>query len=376
MRISIDGRYIRDHFPGIGRYTYHLIEALAPLCSHDTLIVLHNPALLNTRYDLSALARHPNVELHQIDMPTFSIAEQIVLPWIARRLSLDLLHSPYYIKPYWLPCPSVVTVYDLIPARYPQSLPSPWARLAFKVTTRLALASARQVITLSQASQQDLSELYGVPETRTRVTYLAADERFRPQGAERVTAVRRTYHLPEKYVLYLGINKPHKNLVRLIDAFSRLTFDVSRFTLVIAGHWDQRYPEVKRRVEELDLQDRVIFLGPVPEADLPALYSGATLFVFPSLYEGFGLPVLEAMACGVPVICSNTSSLPEVAGDAAIMVNPLDVDELAAAMERVLEDPALREEMAGKGTMQASKFSWERTARETLGVYESVVRSR
>ncbi|MCU0502463.1 MAG: glycosyltransferase family 4 protein, partial [Anaerolineae bacterium] len=221
--------------------------------------------------------------------------------------------------------------------------------------------------------------------------------------------------LPERYVLYLGSNKPHKNLVGLIEAWqianqqisksanqrmgestngrinewaelgSRLTFDVSRFTLhvsrftfhaprlVIAGAWDDRYPEAKQRVAALELGDSVTFLGPVAGTDLPALYAGAELFVFPSLYEGFGFPVLEAMACGTPVICSNVSSLPEVAGSAARQVDPRDTNALAAALDQVLGDAALRQRMRHDGLAQAGRFSWTRTALQTLDAYRRVM---
>ena len=273
--------------------------------------------------------------------------------------------------PYRPGLPTVLTIYDLIPLLFPQQVSSS-ARLLFRWMTALALRTASHVIVISQATHHDLLTFYHLPPQKVTAIPLAADPAFHPQPPAEVERVRRKYGLPENYLLYLGINKPHKNLVRLIDAFSRLTFDVSRFMLVIAGAWDPRYPEPRQRAESLGLEKTIRFFGPVPEADLPALYSGAALFVFPSLYEGFGLPVLEAMACGVPVICSHTSSLPEVTGDAAIMVNPLDVDELATAMERVLGDPSLREDMSKKGIMQARRFSWERTARETLKVYESV----
>jgi alpha-1,3-rhamnosyl/mannosyltransferase len=179
--------------------------------------------------------------------------------------------------------------------------------------------------------------------------------------------------LPENYILYFGSNKPHKNLVRLIEAWqiANRKSQIANHELVIAGAWDARYPEAKRRAEELDLADKVSLLGPVAEADLPALYAGAELFVFPSLYEGFGLPVLEAMACGAPVVCSNVSSLPEVAGDAALLVDPLDMDALAAAIVRVLGDEALRSEMRQRGLQQAGRFTWAQTAQQTLEIYRA-----
>jgi glycosyltransferase involved in cell wall biosynthesis len=377
MRIGIDGRYIQDHFPGIGRYTYSLIEALAQVAGDESFIVLHNPALRNTRYDVAALTRHPNITLVPVDVPTFALAEQTRLPWIVRRLRLDVLHPPYYIKPYLLPCPSVVSLYDLIAARYPQYLPSPWARLAFAITTRLAIATARRLITLSAASQRDLVELYGVPPERVAVTPLAADTCFRPiEEATTLEAMRRKYALPEHFVLYLGSNKPHKNLVRLIEAWAK--FRTSNFeirSLVIAGHWDPRYPQAQQSAVELGLGDAVRFLSDVSEADLPALYNLATVFAFPSLYEGFGLPPLEAMACGTPVVCANTSSLPEVVGDAALLFDPLDVPAMAGAIAQGLSDADLRTALRARGLARARLFSWERTARETLAVYREAAGS-
>ena len=381
MNFCLDARTATDHFPGIGRYVVNLAQGMVPLLSQDErLILLRDPAQ-PSRWDPTALAGE-KVQVVDAPISPFSLRQQWAIPRILRRLGVDLYHSPYYLMPYRPGLPTVVTMYDLIPLLFPQYV-SPPARLLFRWMTALALRTASHVIVISQATRRDLLTFYHLPTQKVTAIPLAADPAFHPQPPAEVERVRRQYALPENYLLYLGINKPHKNLAQLIDAFSRITFHVSRltfhasrFTLIIAGAWDSRYPEPRQQVEALGLENVVRFLGPVPEADLPALYSGATLFVFPSLYEGFGLPVLEAMACGVPVICSNTSSLPEIAGQATIMVNPLDVEGLAAAMERVLGDQALQEEMIGKGMMQSGTFSWERTARETLQVYESVVRSR
>ncbi len=370
LHIGIDGRTIQDHFPGIGRYTYHLVDALAPLAAGDTIVLLHNPRLPNSRYPLADLARHANVRLWEVPIPPFSLAEQVRLPGLVRALRLDLLHSPYYIKPYWLPCPSVLTLYDIISHTHPHSLPSARARLLFEITTRLALRSAHLILTLSHDAAKALHHHYNVPPDKIVVTPGAADARFSPASAEAIAAVRARYDLPPAYVLYLGINKPHKNLVRLVEAWSKVSHEErGGVTLVLAGREDARYSDHRRRAAELGLGNRVRFLGDVAEADLPALYSGALAFVFPSLAEGFGLPVLEAMACGTPVVCSNLSSLPEVVGDAALLVNPYDVVALAAAICRLLADESLRQEMRAKGLAQAAKFSWERTARETLAAY-------
>ena len=371
MRIGIDGRYIQDHFPGIGRYTYSLISGLAPLAADDTLAILYNPALPNSRYDLAALARYPNVELVRVDVPTFSLAEQLRLPFLISRFSFDIFHSPYYVKPYRLPVPSILTLYDTIPTRYPAYYPR-HTRLLIRLLKRLALRSAAHCIAISETTKADFVRHYSVAPERITAIPLAADARFRPAESAAIAAVRQRYHLPPDYVLYLGINKPHKNLVRLIDGFSRITHHGSHITLIIAGAWDPRYPEPRRRVETLGLESAVRFLGPVPEEELPALYSGAMAFVFPSLYEGFGLPVLEAMSCGVPVACSNTSSLPEIVGQAALTFDPTDVEAMAEALSRLLSDAELRAELRRRGLERAQRFSWAETARRTLDVYHSV----
>ncbi len=368
MRIGIDGRYIQDHFPGIGRYTYNLVQALAKAAPEDSFVLLYNPQLVNTRYDLETL-QSPNLEIVPVEVSTLSLAAQYRLPSLVRRLRLDLFHSPYYIKPCLLPCPSVVTIYDLIPRLYPQYI-SPWARGIFEMAIRLAIVTSRLVITVSQSAKEDLVRLLGVPPSKVWVTPLGVDTQFCPANEEAIFNLRQKYDLPGGYILYLGINKPHKNLVRLVEAFAKVK---TGRKLVLAGKEDPRYREVHKVVKQLSLQDRVVFLGRVPEEDLPALYSAADLFVYPSLYEGFGLPVLEAMACGVPVVCSSTSSLPEIAGQAAVVVDPLDLSQLARALERVLGDSDLRASMRQEGLKQAARFSWERTAKETLAVYRQVL---
>lgn len=368
MRIGIDGRYIQDHFPGIGRYTYNLVQALTKAAPEDSFVLLHNPKLVNTRYDLGTL-QSPNLEIVAIEVPTFSLAEQWRLPSIVRGLRLDLFHSPYYLKPYLLPCPSVVTIYDLIPRLYPEYVSS-GARVIFEMAIRLAIVTSRLVISVSQSAKEDLVRLLGVPPSKVWVTPLGVDRRFCPVNEKAISNLRQKHDLPEGYILYLGTNKPHKNLARLVEAFAEVKTEQK---LVLAGKEDPRYSEAHEVTKQLGLQDRVVFLGQVSEDDLPALYSGAALFVFPSLCEGFGLPLLEAMACGVPVISSSTSSLPEIAGQAAVMVAPLDLSQLARALERVLGDSNLRASMREEGLKQAAQFSWERTAVETLAVYRQVL---
>ncbi|MFP4435760.1 MAG: glycosyltransferase family 4 protein [Chloroflexaceae bacterium] len=376
MRIGLDARYVYDHFPGIGRYTANLAAALGTLEHGHTLAVLYNPALPNTRHDLPALlGDQPAIQLVQTNVRPFSLAEQIALPRLARALQLDLLHSPYYIKPYaGLPCPSVVTIYDLLGLHLPQTL-SRQGRLFYRVAMGLAVRSSHRIITISCNAQEALIRAYNIPPERITVTPLAADARFCPQTEAAVAAVHAKYGLPARYLLYVGANKPHKNLERLVQAWACVT-PQQPAVLLLAGHYDPRYPQVQQMAAAPGLRDRIMRIQNVAEADLPALYAGATAFVFPSFYEGFGLPPLEAMACGVPVICAHAGSLPEVVGDAAVTFDPYAVDELAAAIQRVLDAPALRVDLRERGLRRAQAFSWEQTARQTLAVYEALQHTR
>ncbi|MFQ6057984.1 MAG: glycosyltransferase family 4 protein [Anaerolineae bacterium] len=362
VRYVLDARAATSHFPGIGRYVINLARAMTPLLGGDErLVLLRDPTQLSP-WDLKALAGE-RVQVIDVPLSPFSPRQQWGIPRLLRRCQAGLYHSPYYSMPYLPGVPTVLTVYDLIPLRYPQYV-SAQARLLFRWMTALALRAAAYVIAISQVTRRDLLTTYHPPSERVTAIPLAADPAFRPQSPEAVTALRVRLNLPDQYVLYLGINKPHKNLVRLIEAWAAISYQ-----LVVAGYWDPRYPQAQERARQLSLEGCVRFLGPVAEEDLPALYSGATCFVFPSLYEGFGLPVLEAMSCGAPVVCSDTSSLPEIVGGAALTFDPLDVTEMAAKIEEALGDEALRGEMREQGLRQAAKFSWERTARETLRVY-------
>ncbi len=380
MNIGLDARYICDHFPGIGRYVANLVPALAALDHGHRLTLLYNPALPNTRHSLDTLRRLPHVDMIATTARPFTLAEQIQIPRLARALRLDLLHSPYYIKPYFgLPCPTIVTIHDLIGWQVPYTL-TPHARRLFRLTMGLAVRTATRIITVSHHARDDIAYHYRIPRSHIAVTPEAADQRFRPQSADTIMAMRQAYGLTSPYVLYVGANKPHKNLERLVCAWERVCAAAATRSslprLVIAGHYDPRYPAAQRLVTERALTDSVTFLPNVAEADLPALYSGAELFVFPSYYEGFGLPPLEAMACGTPVICAYASSLPEVVGNAALTVDPFNVVELAEAIAHLLHNPALRAYLREQGLCQAQRFSWHQTARQTFDVYGAIIAER
>ncbi len=366
-RIVLDARTATDHFPGIGRYTVNLARALSQAAPDLDLWLLQDPSAAASRLALP--------ELPRISCPVspFALGQQWAVPRVLRRCGADVYHSAYYLMPYLPGVPAVLTYYDLIPIRYPHYY-GRWQPLIYRLASLLALQTARLTLAISEATRGDLIRYFHLDPQRIAVTPLAAADSMRPATPERISQVRRKYRLPDQYVLYLGINKPHKNLVRLLEAWSLFSRrnPGSAVHLVIAGHWDERYPQAKRRCEELGLREVLTFAGPVSESDLPALYSGARLFVFPSLYEGFGLPVLEAMACGAPVICSNTSSLPEVAGDGAVLIDPFNIEAFAQALQDVLDDDARRQQLIERGLAQADRFSWDETARLTADAYRSL----
>ncbi len=371
MRILIDGRTIQDHFPGIGRYVYNLILALAPQVEGELWVLVDDRAH-NTRYPLSDLARPAGVRLINTHVPVFHWREQTRLPALIRELQPDVVHFPYNVRPFRLGLPSLLTLYDAIPRRFPGYF-GRLRRWQIEIIQRLAIHSSQAFVAISEATARDFQRYYGLASGRITVTPLASDPCFHPQDADAIAALRRRLHLPSSYILYLGSNKPHKNLPRLIVAYAQLRRQLADApALVIAGHWDDRYPAARRLVTERHLGAFVQLLGPVSNDDLPLLYAGASLFVFPSLYEGFGLPVLEAMACGTPVACSRTSSLPEIAGDAAVLFDPTETGAITTAMLRLLQDEELRQDYGQRGISQAGRFCWSQTAAGTLACYHTL----
>ena len=366
MNICLDVRTAQEHFPGVGRYAANLARALIPsLAESERLVLLGSGWPPPTVLPDGIGTRVVNTPLSP-----FSLRQQWTLPRLLRAVGADLYHSPFYLMPFRPGVPAVVTIYDLIPLRHPRYF-TPTQRLVFAVTVRLAVRAAQVVIAPSAATAHDLQSFLGLAADRIAVIGVAADPAFRPQDTAAIAAVRTRLKLAERYVLYVGSNKPHKNLVRLVEAWARL--QPQALPLVIAGAWDPRYMEARHRAEALGLGDAVHFLGRVPEDALPGLYSGATLFVFPSLWEGFGLPVIEAMACGVPVACSATSGLIEVAGQHAVFFDPLDVDAMAHTIREILGDANQRAMLARRSLERAGQFSWGQTARHTLGVYRRLI---
>jgi glycosyltransferase involved in cell wall biosynthesis len=295
--------------------------------------------------------------------------EQVVQPFALRKERVDLLHALAFVTPLLSPCPAVVTIYDLSFLLYPESFKRS-KRFYLGLFTRLSARRARRIVAISKSTKRDVVRLVGVSPEKVEVVYCGIDDAFCPLAEDQVAAFRAKRGLPERFILFVGTIEPRKNITRLVEAFATLRFcDIATLKLVIGGAKGWFYEDVFARVEELGLEGQVMFPGYIPISELPLWYNAAELFVYPSLYEGFGLPPLEAMACGTPVVAASTSSLPEVVGEAGLTVDPLDVEELAEAMKRVLNDEALRQEMRERGLKRAKGFSWTKTAQETVQVY-------
>jgi glycosyltransferase involved in cell wall biosynthesis len=297
----------------------------------------------------------------------------MVLPIELPRARADLLHALGFVSPFGWRGPTVVTVYDLSFLRFPEVF-NRANRLYLGTFTPPSLRRADRVITISESARQDVIELCGVPPERVTPILLAADERFKPAAPAEVRAFRARHNLPERFVLYLGTLEPRKNVETLVRAYALLREQGSDdHVLVLAGPRGWQYEPIFDLVKSLGLSDSVMLPGFVPAEEQALWYSSATVFAFPSRYEGFGLPLLEAMACGAPVVSSSASSLPEVVGDAGLLVDPMDVAGLSAALRELLEDEDRRQALAAAGRARASEFSWRRMASETVQVYREVL---
>ena len=347
---------------GIGTYTQGLLVALQQLGYPVT--VLHAG-----RSEVEDEISLPGARL----LPGLLTLGQLEIAIQAQRHGLQLIHDPTGSAPLYLTSARrVATIHDVIPYVYPEtSTRLDW--LIYHIWLPLAVRRLHAIITDSQASKRDIVLHLPVHPEKIMVIPAAASAHYRPMPGEAIEPALQRYGVTSPYILYVGSLESRKNLPRLLQAYAKLREWSQQWHLVIVGARKWKYTPIFETVQQLDLQSHVHFTGYVEEEDLPALYNGADLFMFPSLYEGFGLPVLEAMACGTPVVTSNSSSLPEVAGDAALLVDPYDVDAIAGAMQRVLAKPDLAGEMREKGLANAAQYTWERTARETIAVYEKVL---
>lgn len=365
-----------ERMTGIARYTMELTRGLRRL-EPALEIVLLNPYPQDSHPWYSEFPVYPVPALRRL--PLAASLGNLQLHLAALALELDVLHDPCGIAPFIVPrsmgeYARVTTVHDAIPLVYPRTQPL-LTRAVFHTLVRASGRTADIILTMSEASRRDLVRTLHLPMEKIRVTPLAADQTQPSESVEMLEEVRSRFGVDGSYFLYVGALHPRKNLSRVLQAFTRVQASAPGARLVIAGPPSWGATDVLREVLTRS-GDGVVFTGYVSDADLRALYQGALALVFPSIYEGFGLPALEAMALGTPVITSNVSSLPEVVGDAALLVDPLSINEIANAMQRLLEDVQLREEMVQRGLSRSRLFSWDETAKSTLRAYQSALANR
>jgi glycosyltransferase involved in cell wall biosynthesis len=373
IRIAIDAHTVGTKLGGNESYAVNLIESLAEIDNVNQYTIYVTTSEARERFS----SRWPNFKVRSTLPHTPLIRIPLTLSAELRKNPIDVLHVQFTAPPF-CPCPVVVSIHDLSFEHLPQTFKRR-SRTQLRLTVRHSARRAARILSLSQHTRRDIIETYGINPERVTAIPLAAPDHFGPITDNReLQRVRHNYGIDGDYILSVGSIQPRKNLARLVRAFASLRGEWSAAKLpklVLVGKCAWLYDETLRALEETNVKDAVVLTGYVPESDLPALYSGALCFVYPSYFEGFGLPPLEAMKCGAPVIVGNRTSLPEVVGDAALSVDPFDVDAIATAIKKLINDSALRKELSVKGQTRAKQFSWRETARQTLVVYKEVAQA-
>lgn len=371
MNIGIDVSTLTKFTGGVNSYIVNLIENLAKIDGENRYF-LYTHKNLETPLNL----KNDRFVLRQNNNPHRLIWLQAQLPKILKKDRINVLHSPCYLVPLVSKVPAAVTIHDMTSALFPESFVLKH-RLIYGTFVPLSARKAVKIIADSENTKKDIARLFSIRESKIETIHLGVDGKFSTGYSGReVGENRKKYKLDNKYILCVSTVAPRKNLVRLLESFKLLIEKkkINDYSLVIAGKRGWMCDDVFDTHKKLNLEKKVMFLDFIPEADLPLLYRGASLFVFPSLYEGFGLPPLEAMACGVPVITSNTSCFPEILQKSAIMVDPCDVNRLADEMYNVINDKGLRNELIRRGLEWVKKFTWNSTARKTLELYREIAR--
>jgi glycosyltransferase involved in cell wall biosynthesis len=368
VRIAIDARKLHDY--GIGTYVRNLLRYLSRLDRDSEYHIVCDGEDCALASELG-----PNFKPLPTRARANSTADQVAIPRLLRAAGADVYHTPHAGLPLATACPSVVTIHDCVNLTFPQYAPGRVSQFRAKLKMWSAAHRSARILTVSEASKRDILRFFSVGERKVAVIPNAIDERYgNPPAAEDIRRVRERFQLFGEFVLYAGNIRPHKNLDRLIDAFHQLR-DSPRFEhvrLLIIGDEISKYPTLRRAVHRHKLHKHVRFFGFVPDSTLAVLYRLATVFVFPSLYEGFGLPPLEAMASGTPVVTSNVSSLPEVVGDAALLIDPYDASAIADGLRQALTDADLRARLVARGLERARSYSWEQSVRRVREIYGEV----
>jgi len=372
LRIAIDAHSIGAKLGGNESYALNLIEALAQIDQVNQYTLYVTTAEAHDRFH----QRWPNFKVRRTLPHTPLIRIPLTLSSELRKNPVDMLHVQFTAPPF-CPCPVIVSIHDLSFEHLPQTF-NRRSRTQLRLTVRHSARRAAHILTLSEHTRRDVIDTYGIDAAKVTAIPLAAPKHFVPvKDDKELQRVRHNYGIDTDYILSVGSIQPRKNLVRLINAYAELRAAHSSNIcpkLVIVGKCGWLYDETFRALEETGVRDSVVLTGYVPESDLPALYTGAICFVYPSYFEGFGLPPLEAMKCGAPVIVGNATSLPEVVGDAALQVDPFDVSAITAAMDQIITNTELRKDLSTKGQARANLFDWKDTAERTLAVYDQVYR--
>lgn len=368
MRIGIDARSLQQKGAGVGRYLANLIKHY-PVIDPTSEYVLY----FSKETDINL---PPKFSVKTIKLPAMNFNFtwlNICLPWELSVNKIDLFHCPFYGLPFIQPCPMIVTVHDIIYEIHPEWF-SFHQGMSFRLLARWGVRSAKKIIADSEFTKKDIIERYKVDEKKIEVVYLAPDESFKKIADQNlIERARLKYGIRNDYLIHVGAIHARRNIKRLLEAFQKIKEKKFDLQLVLIGGLNVKAADFYSLIHTLDLQSEVLHLAYVPEEDLACLYNGAKALIYASLYEGFGLPLVEAMACGIPVIASNVSSIPEIMGDAGILFDPYNVDEISSAMELVLRDTALRSKLSGKSLKRASEFSWLNAARQTVKVYNEAM---
>ena len=369
MKIGIDARMFSDRFTGIGRYNFELTKRLfAKEKGIEWVIFLNEPEF--SQFDFPS-----NVKKALVEAPIYSLAEQTKFLPILYKEKCDLVHFTHFNVPIGYRRPFVVTIHDTTINFYPGKKFDKWYhKKGYEVIMTNAVRSSQQIITVSENTKKDVIRLYNIKSEKIKPIWIAPSEEFIPITEEETIVIKKKYDLSDQFLLYTGNWREHKNLVGLLKAFKKVArHNKQPLQLVITGKPDPHYPEVLETIKKMGLDDLVKMPGLVDFEDLRKLTAAATVYVFPSFYEGFGLPPLEAMKCGTPVCASNISSIPEVCGEAAIYFDPEDVEDMIEKIKMVLSDEKLQKKLIQKGLEQVKQFSWDRCAEETMGVYRKVL---
>lgn len=371
MKIGIDCRLYSSRFTGIGRYTHELVDHLIKI--NDTLKRTHEIVLFFNQPEYSAFTPpNPAIKKVLVNAPHYSLKEQTHFLKDLNKEKCDVVHFPHFNVPIFYRKPYIVTIHDLTLSLFPGRKMTKWYhRLGYHLTIKNAVKKAKKVIAVSNNTKQDIVSHLKIPEEKISVIHNGINPQFRlVEDIKQVEKTLKKYDIKKNFLLYTGVWRNHKNLTGLIEAFNILKTEKKLdLNLVITGNPDPNYPEVLKTIKELKLGKDVLMPGLVSEEELVHLYNGATIYTFPSFYEGFGLPPLEAMRCGTPVAASNNSSIPEVCGeDNAVFFNPKDPQDIAEKIEMLYKDVELQASLMFKGMQHSQKFSWETMAKKTYEI--------